>query len=155
MDGFHITPATPADTGELLTLQYAAYITEARLYEKWDLPPLTETREQLERVIASGEVYKAVIGARAVGKIRVRPDGEVAHVGRIAVAPDLQGMGVGTRLLAAAEDFAPAGTRRMALFTGHKSVPNIRLYERLGYRETHRVPVDEQVTLVHLAKELV
>lgn len=154
MDGIHITPATPADTGELLTLQYAAYVSEARLYDDWNLPPLTETAGQLGEAIAAGLVHKAVIGSRAVGKIRVRVDGDTAHVGRIAVAPDLQGKGVGTRLLAAAEEIAPPGTRRMALFTGHKSAPNIRLYERVGYRETHRVEIDERVTLVHLAKEL-
>lgn len=154
MDGIRITPAAPADAGELLTLQYAAYLGEARRYRDWSLPPLVENVDQLERVIASGTVHMAVLGTRAVGVMRIRPDGEMAHVGRVAVAPDLQGKGIGSRLLTAAERLVPGETRRMALFTGHRSTPNIRLYERLGYRETRRVEVDEKVTLVHFVKEL-
>jgi hypothetical protein len=38
-----IVPAAPGDAGELMTLQRAAYLSEARLQADFDLPPLLET----------------------------------------------------------------------------------------------------------------
>ena len=76
----------------------------------------------------------------------------VLHVGRLVVAPDLQGRGIGTRLLLAAERSTalPSAT----LFTGARSAANLRLYRRHGYAETARERVRAGLELVHLTKEL-
>ncbi|MBB2746903.1 UNVERIFIED_ORG: hypothetical protein FHR35_006782, partial [Microbispora rosea subsp. rosea] len=37
--------------------------------------------------------------------------------------------------------------------TGHLSEGNLRLYRRLGYRETQRERVQDHLTLVHLRRE--
>lgn len=147
-----IRAAEPADAGELLTLLRAAYVVEAQLYDEPWIPPLTETLDELSAQIATGQVLKAVAGHRIVGTGRVRADGPVLHIGRLAVAPDRQGTGVGSLLVTALERLAPAGTVRFALFTGAKSEANLRLYQRLGYTETHRAPGRTGVELVHLEK---
>ena len=59
-------------------------------------------------------------------------DGEI---GRLAVAPDRQGEGIGTRLPQA---LVARTHDDLWLFTGEHSAGNLRLYERLGFRETHR-----------------
>ncbi len=41
---------------------------------------------------------------------------------------------------------------RYALFTGHLSAANLRLYERLGYVEVRREQLHPGVLLVHLEK---
>jgi hypothetical protein len=41
------------------------------------------------------------------------------------------------------------------LFTGHLGEANLRLYRRLGYRETHRERVADHLMLVHMRKPLV
>ena len=41
------------------------------------------------------------------------------------------------------------------LVVGHQSEANLRLYRRLGYRETRRERVHDHLTLVHLRKERV
>jgi hypothetical protein len=41
---------------------------------------------------------------------------------------------------------------RFALFTGHLSAGNLRLYQRLGYRPVERRPVHPGLTLVFLEK---
>jgi len=38
---------TTADAGQLLTLQRAAYVTEAQAHRDLELPPLTETLDEL------------------------------------------------------------------------------------------------------------
>ncbi|MEV0645281.1 GNAT family N-acetyltransferase [Phytomonospora sp. NPDC050363] len=152
MPDVKILPAGPDDAGELLTLQYAAYLSEARLYGRLDLPPLVQTIDSLLADFDTTTWKKAVHRGRIVGAIRARRDGGVLHVGRLMVAPDRQGEGIGTRLLAAVEDEMPGDVGKLALFTGHLSTANLRLYERHGYREIRREPGGTGVMLVHLEK---
>lgn len=140
---------TADDAGELLTLQRAAYASEAQLYSDPFLPALTQTLDELR-----DELSGASLGIRARGRLvaalRWRMEGDVAHIGRIVVAPDMQGMGLGTHLLREAE--RRSGGTSFELFTGHLSVANLRLYEREGYQQTMRVPLREGVELVYLQK---
>jgi ribosomal protein S18 acetylase RimI-like enzyme len=142
-----------ADAGEVLTLQRAAYVTEAQLYDDLRLPPLTQSLDELRAELAQGLAFKAVArNGRVVGAVRAAVQASTLHVGRLTVAPDQQGRGIGSALLRHVERAAPPGTEKYALFTGHLSQANIRLYERHGYREARREPLHAGVTLVHLEK---
>ena len=149
-----IEPAGPADAGELLTLQRAAYVTEAQLYDDPHLPPLTQTLDELRADLLRWPTLKALLGTRVVGTARARSDGDVLRVGRLSVAPDLQGRGIGSALLAAAERLAGPGVRRAALFTGRCSTANVRLYERHGYAVTRYEDLPVGPGIVHLEKPL-
>ena len=84
-----------------------------------------------------------------------RARGELLLIGRLAIAPDRQGEGLGSRLLEAVEERGRAsGCREAELFTGSLSEANLRLYERLGYRETQRVPDGDGTAQVFLRKRL-
>jgi tRNA (guanine37-N1)-methyltransferase len=50
------------------------------------------------------------------------------------VAPDLQRRGLGRVLLAHIEAVAPPEATSYTLFTGARSVDNIRMYKKAGYR---------------------
>src|SRR5690606_12374171 len=116
-----------ARAGEVLTLQRAAYVSEARLYHDPELPPLVqpldELRAELERpdVIALGAWEEGLL----VGSVRLRIDGAVAHLGRLVVAPDRQGRGIGSSLLSACERMLPPWVGEIRLFTGSRSAGNI------------------------------
>ncbi len=69
------------------------------------------------------------------------------------VVPDLQGQGIGTTLLRAAEEALPAEVTEIRLFTGSRSDPTIRLYERFGYVRQGETPAGTH-DLVHLTKSL-
>jgi GNAT superfamily N-acetyltransferase len=143
---------SPADAGELLTLQRAAFATEAQVYGDPWLPALVQTLAELRVEMTSGRALGLRLVGRLVAAVRTREDAGVLHVNRLTVAPDMQGAGIGSRLLLAAEDGASASVA--ALFTGHRSAGNLRLYERHGYVEQRREPVHEALTLVHLTKTL-
>lgn len=48
-----IAPAVPADAGELLTVQRAAYLAEGERYGTFRIPPLTETPDEVRAAITS------------------------------------------------------------------------------------------------------
>jgi tRNA (guanine37-N1)-methyltransferase len=132
--------ATPADAGELWTLQLAAYLVEGRRHATFTIPPLQQTLAELTASLGpDSTVLVARQGSRLIGSIRgeVR-DEDVWLLGRLMVAPDLQGGGLGSTLLAAAEASAPPGTRIFRLVTGAHSVTNLSFYSHRGYRETGR-----------------
>ncbi|WP_416211566.1 GNAT family N-acetyltransferase [Microbacterium xanthum] len=145
-----------SDAGEVLTLQRAAFVQEALIYGDPDMPPLTQTLDELEHELVENLGCVALDGARIVGAARARLDGDLLLIGRIAIAPDQQGNGVGTALLSAVERRGrDAGAAEAELFTGSLSEANLRLYEREGYRETQRVDDGEGIAQVFLRKPLV
>ncbi|CCH16834.1 GNAT family N-acetyltransferase [Micromonospora lupini] len=148
-----IVPAGVADAGEILTVQRAAYLTEAQQYTDPFLPPLTETLDEVRAVLTGPTtVLAARLGHRLVGSVRARLDGRTAHIGRLSVAPDQQGRGIGAALLAAIEAACPAEVALFTLFTGADSTGNLRLYQRRGYRVVTHRPGREGISLAVLEK---
>ena len=146
-----IARASAADAAALHELQRLAYRSEAELYGDWAIPPLVEPLAATERAVAEMHVLKAAQGGRIVGSVRGRIEGDMCHVGRLMVHPDFQGRGIGSQLMRALECALPQ-VQRFELFTGERSVRNLRLYARLGYRELRRATLSERVTLVYLEK---
>ena len=151
-DRIDIAPIEVTDAGEVLTLQRAAFVSEAIIYGSADMPPLTQTLEELEAELRAGAGLTARIDGRLVGAIRFQQDGDVLLIGRIAIAPDMQGAGIGRALLEAAEQSSSASVSE--LFTGSLSEANIRLYERCGYEESARVPEGGEFEQVFMRKRL-
>lgn len=149
----HIGPLTPAHAGEVLTVQRAAYLHEARRYDEWDLPPLVETVEQIRRHVESGQpALGAFHGHRLVGSVRGNVDGHRMEIARLAVAPDMQGNGIGRALLAAIEP--PATVTVLWLFTGAQSDENLRLYESAGFTRTSERKDAVGITVVTLEQKV-
>jgi ribosomal protein S18 acetylase RimI-like enzyme len=155
MDDLRIEHAVAADAGEILTVQRAAYVTEAQLHGDPFLPPLVESIDQVRTTIGGSIVLKAMLGTRLAGSVRGRINDRTCLVGRLSVAPDLQGRGIGRALMRALEAEAEGQADACVLFTGHLSESNLRLYRRLGYGETHRERVADHLMLVHMRKPLV
>ncbi|WP_131742867.1 GNAT family N-acetyltransferase [Actinomadura roseirufa] len=150
-----IERAGPSDAGELLTVQRAAYLTEAQLYGDPFLPPLVESLDQIRAVLAGDAmVLKATLGERVIGAVRGQFSDRTCLVGRLVVVPDLQGQGVGHSLMNVLETAVTGRADACVLFTGHLSETGLRLYRRLGYTETHRERVAAHLTLVHMRKPL-
>jgi predicted N-acetyltransferase YhbS len=151
-----IERATPADAGEILTVQRAAYVSEAQLYGDPFIAPLVESLEQLRRLLEDGDavVLKATARGRLVGVVRAQFSDHTCLIGRLVVAPDMQGLGIGAQLMKLVEEEVSERANALVLFTGHQSHDNLRLYRRLGFVETHRERVAAHLTLVHMRKDL-
>ncbi len=102
------------DAGEVLTLQRAAYVTEAQAHADLHLPPLQQTLAEVAAELADRQVLALGLrdaSGRLVAAVRAHSaadDPQVAEIGRLTVVPDRQGQRLGTRLLAAVEEQLPA-----------------------------------------------
>lgn len=147
-----ISEAVPEDAGAILALQRLSFWREAEIYGDFTIAPLTETLADLSTAISAGGLLKAVEGETIVGAVRGAVVATSCKVGRLMVHPDMRRRGIAVRLMLAIESWF-VEARAFELFTGHLSTGNLRLYSRLGYRETSREVVDERLTLVHMRKE--
>ena len=146
-----IVDALSDDAEAILALQKLAYASEARRYDNWTIPPLVETLDSVRRQIAEHVVLKATVDGRLAGSVRgVVTDG-VCEVCRLSVDPALQRRGIGSALLAAIEARFP-DVEAYELFTGNRSVENLRLYDRQGYRHARTKVLSPAVSLVFLRK---
>ncbi|WP_374215957.1 GNAT family N-acetyltransferase [Frankia sp. AiPs1] len=159
-DGIILTVARDDDADQIVKLQYLCYQSEAELYGDHAIAPLTETVAELRGLLAAGGddgrrgdatvILVARRGWEVVAAVRGRLDGDTCRVGRLITHPRLRRRGLASRLLAEIELRHPTAAR-FELFTGARSVDNIRLYTRCGYRETRRA-VDAGIEMMFLAK---
>jgi ribosomal protein S18 acetylase RimI-like enzyme len=139
------------DAEVILELQKLAYQSEAKLYNDWSIPPLTQTIESLREEFSSSVVLKATIGGRIVGSVRARVNDGTCAIGRLIVHPDFQGRGIGSKLLQAVERECD-DVVRFELFTGSRSEANIRFYQRHGYIITRTESLSQTVSITFLEK---
>jgi phosphoribosylanthranilate isomerase len=149
--GVRIEPAEPADAAEILAIQLAAYQSEAALCDDFSIPPLTQTLAELQNEFGAKRILRAVSGGQVIGSVRADCKDGSCRIGRLIVRPDRQNRGLGTRLLRAIEAEFPQA-QRFELFTGERSERNLHLYNKLGYREFRREPMNERMMLVYLEK---
>lgn len=107
--------------------------------------------EVVEAMLTRGEGWGAFDGERLLGKLTIDalPYPSLAHtfwVHAVYVHPDARGTGASGRLLQAAIDDARSkGARRIALWVNGVNAHAQALYERLGFRQTGRVPGGIQI----------
>jgi GNAT superfamily N-acetyltransferase len=97
-------------------------------------------------MLMRGEAWGAFDGQRLLGKLAIDalPYPSLAHtfwIHAVYVHPDARGSGASTELVAAAIEGARAkGASRIALWVNGENAHARRLYERLGFRESGRIP---------------
>jgi len=141
------------DLTEILELQIRAYQSEAAIYNDYSIEPLIETPLELQEQFKHKTFLKAVLDGKIVGSVRGYLKEETVHIGRLAVESDFQNQGMGTLLIRSIEAYFP-NAKRYELFTGNKSINNLRLYNNLGYSEFKREPGGDQIMMIYLEKIL-
>jgi ribosomal protein S18 acetylase RimI-like enzyme len=143
--------AGPSDAPAIRRLVAAAYEGYTPVLGRPPRPMLAD----YDAAVRDHEVW--VLEARdgtIVGVIELVPRDDHLWVQNVAVSPAAQRRGLGRRLLAYAEEEARRhGLSEMGLLTNERYTANIAMYQRYGYRETHREPCDG-TDLVHFRKPL-
>jgi len=146
-----ILQANRDDLETILQLQKDCYITEAEIYDDYNIQPLLQDLKSLENEFEHTVILKGVIDGEIVGSVRGFLDDETAYIGKLIVRKDFQNNGIGRLLLDAIESTFKE-SNRFELFTGFKSQKNLYLYNKLGYKEFKRQIVNDNLELIYLEK---
>lgn len=148
----HIQNATISDAVQILALQKIAYQSEAELYQDWTIPPLTQTLSQLEQEFENHLILMAILNEKIVGSVRAYIHQNILYIGRLMVHPQFQKQGIGSQLLTAIEKQSKC--QHYELFTGHKSIDNLRLYKKLGYQKFKTEKIHDDLDFIYLHKQV-
>lgn len=147
-----IERAAISDAEEMLALQKLAYRSEAEIYNDFNIPPLVQTLEGIEKDFKDQFFLKAIMNGRIIGSVRAYTKEGTCYIGRLIVHPDLQNRGIGTRLMNEIERIFNT-FRRFELFTGDRSERNLYLYQKLGYKIFKTAKITDQTNIVFLEKK--
>lgn len=147
-----IKRAQASDLEEILSIQKIAYKSEAEIYNDFTIPPLLQTLNEIKDEFKTNIFLKAVDDKKIIGSVRgTLINSETCYIGRLIVHPDFQNQGIGTKLMGEIEkNFKEC--KRFELITGHRSLKNIKLYEKLGYGTYKVEKLTENLNLVYLEK---
>lgn len=146
-----IERATESDLPAILRLQKTCYQSEADLYNDPAIPPLLQTLDSLKEEFSCSTFLKVTDGNSIIASVRTSERDGTVQIGKLIVQPEFQNKGIGRTLLTAVESANPKAAR-FELFTGHKSLKNLHLYQTQGYVEFRRHSVSDSLTLIFLAK---
>ena len=148
----NIYKADHKDLDEILRLQYLAYQSEAALFGTDDIPPLKQTIDEVIAEYEKGIILKLVTDDNVIiGSVRAREENKTVYIGKLMVHPEHSHKGYGTRLLTEIEKCFTC--ERYELFTSTRSVDNIRLYEKNGYKEYKREELNNELIFVYMQKQ--
>ena len=145
-----IFKAELADLSPILQLQYLAYQSEAELFGSRDIPPLKQTLNEVIEEYNSGIILKMTDGDKIIGSVRAKECDGTVYIGKLMVHPDYRCRGYGSRLLAEIELYFP--NKRYELFTSTRSVNNIRLYQKAGYKPFKEKAINDELTFIYMEK---
>jgi GNAT superfamily N-acetyltransferase len=133
--------AVQADTEVLAALINAAFRVEQPFIEGDRTNP-----EGVRAYMKKGKFLLAEDGAGLVGCVYVELHGERGYLGLLGVAPSHQGIGLGRKLMSAAENFLrDAGCHAVDLRVVSARAELPSFYRHLGYSETGTAPLAPEV----------
>jgi len=151
MYGYVISQANEEDAEAVLKLQFLCYQSEAALYDDYSIPPLVQSLTELQAEFKRSTVFVCRLKGEVIGSVRATRLEDRCFIGRLMVHPRFQRQGLGSKLMSAVEDhFQDAAFYE--LFTGHRSENNLRLYQRLGYKQFKIEKVSQNLQLIFLEK---
>jgi ribosomal protein S18 acetylase RimI-like enzyme len=147
-----ICKASLSDLHDILDLQKKAYVQEAEIYNDYNIQPLIQDIDSLTIEWQKGVVLKAEANGKIVGSVRAVLVNDICRIGKLIVAPDFQNQGIGKRLMKEIESIFD-NCLTYELFTGFKSVKNLSLYRKLGYKDFKEEAISNTFKLIYLQKQ--
>lgn len=148
--------AVPEDAGAVAVVLEQAFVEYRERYTDEGFIATVLKKEKIEARMAEGPVWVALEDEKIVGTVAAVSKGKDLYVRSMGVVPTARGKRIGEWLLKKLEDYAIAhGHSRMTLSTTPFLLRAIRLYERLGFRQSDEGPSDLFGTpLFTMTKEL-
>ena len=151
-DNIQVEKASIDDAKRILEIQKVAFLDQARIYNNYQLPPLTQSLESIENEFNEKTFLKVILKSQIIASVRFKVNDGYVTVDRIVVEPEYQNQGIGTKLLKEIESRVPNAVA-LQLFTGKKSDRNIYLYKKMGYKVIKNQRTDQGIELLYMEKK--
>lgn len=146
-----IERANIQDAEEILSLQKLAYISEAEIYNDFNIPPLVQSFEQIESEFDNHIFLKVLVDGKIIGSLRASVIDGVCTIFKVIVHPDFQNRGIGTSMIIRIKEIL-CESKRFEIFTGHRSERNLYLYQKLGYKIFKTEKLTDNLNIAYLGK---
>lgn len=147
-----IIEAKIGDAAKILSIQKLAYRSEAELYGDFNIEPLKQNVNDVEKAFEDYLILKYIEDGELVGSVRAYQKDRTCYIGKLMVHPDFQNKGIGKALMNEIE--RQFNVERFELFTGSKSEKNINFYEKLGYAGYKTKKLDREETIFIFMEKL-
>ncbi len=138
------------DLPEILDLQRVAFTQEAEQFNNYEIDPMVQTLEELQKQFSTYLFLKVTDESGAIiASARGYIENGTSYIGRTFVRPDHQGRGIGTALIHELEKRNPSS--RYEINSSIQCPQNIRLYEHLGFVRFKEI-MEENNGFVYLEK---
>lgn len=122
------------DLDDILNLQKRAFMEVAKLMDNYNLTPLLQTIEELQKEYEQYIILKYLSNDnKIIGSVRGFLDKEnKCQIRKLVVDPDFQNKKVGRALMYEIEKYFPT-CEKFVLFTGEETPNTMYLYTKIGY----------------------
>ncbi len=153
MKQIRIKQAEEGDLITILELQKHAFMMVAESMNKYDLPPLLQTWEDIYQEYEKGIILKYTSeSGQIIGSIRgYTDDNQTCHIGKLIVHPNFQNKGIGKELMYEIETYFPY-CHKFTLFTGEETPNTLHLYNKVGYHTVCKKDMSG-ITMIIMEKE--
>ncbi|MGD8191921.1 GNAT family N-acetyltransferase [Brevibacillus ginsengisoli] len=132
-------------------LQIPSYEVEANLINFFEIPPLRETVEDLQKC---GEIFYGLwMDDELAGAISYKREENTLDIHRMMVHPRHFRKGVASRLVEYVEQIEE-GIEEILVSTGSKNTPAVNLYKRYGFEPIGELEIAPGVKLMNFRKRL-
>lgn len=134
MDTIRIEQASKNDLIDILALQKKAFFVVAKQMNRFDIPPLLQTFQDICDEMNEGIILKCVSkNDEIIGSVRGYIDeNDICHIGKLVVHPKYQNNHIGSTLMYEIEKYFPS-CEKYTLFTGNETPNTLHLYSKIGY----------------------
>lgn len=150
--GYMIQQAFENDLIDILDLQQKVFSVVAKQMNKFDIPPLLQTLQDICNENKKALILKYVSNDKIVGSVRGYVDeNNICHIGKLIVHPKYQNKGIGKALMYEIEKrFILCD--KYTLFTGVDTPNTLHLYSKIGYNIIDKRMVDN-IMMIIMEKE--
>ena len=126
--------ASSDDAPSIAAVLHESFLEYKAIYTAGGFAATTPDSEEIQRRMAEGSTWVAVVDKLIVGTVSVVPNGQRLYVRSMAVVPSARGQKVGVKLLRHVEDFAAANNyTSLFLSTTPFLSAAIKLYQQMGF----------------------
>ena len=145
-----IRSARLVDAVDIMVLQKACFVEEAKQRQDFELPIFTESSEEIQQTIGRSIVLVATIGEEIVGSVRVSVTHNTVVISKLFVHPELRRNKIGTQLMTEIEKRHQS--YKLLAYPGFEEPQRIAFLRHVNYSISKRYPLSNGSVLVMLEK---